>query len=620
MKALTQICREYFAKALTISPARRPRLKLVSVCLGKRINRELVCLGKRINRSLLWAMLALFACAQAQAAQYPEDGWWYNPAQSGRGFLVERQGNIMFIGSFVYAANGRPEWVVMQGNYSPNDAVVGQIGSTALTSYATANGQCIGCAFVAPTVTLSSQNPASITFKSNQTATLVWPGETINLQRQFWAWRDSVDQLDGNWMLTSVTNGVPTTQIVKITANTSSSVRTANITTLSSGAAVGSLALSNNVLSLQLVGNTQTLPVLAPEATRFYAGTSGANALQVVGLRLSDTPFAATTPTTSPPNILFVIADDFGLDTSPCHPSVGTLKPTMPNLSGLCQRGLVFDQAWAHPTCTPTRASMLSGKYGIHSNVMAVDEILTNTDTLLSRLQQGSNPYSVAVIGKWHVSGSNAAANSPAAFGATYFAGFLTGALTDYSNWRITVNGAASTTTNYATTELTDKAISWIGARQQPWFLWLAYNAPHTPFHTPPANLYTQPGLQNGTASDNSSKYFAAAEALDAELGRLMASIPAATLANTTIVFMGDNGSPTQVAQSPYSSSRAKDTLYQGGINVPLVFSGAGVTRAGQREAALVNSSDTNLIANGISAAHDLVIQGLLAKRTQFQL
>jgi arylsulfatase B len=546
-----------------------------------------------LRARLLVCFFMLFAGAQAHAAQYPEDGWWYSPAQSGRGFLIERQGNTMFIGAFIYAANGRPEWLVMQGSYNPSAAVAGQIGDVALSSFSTVNGQCIGCAFVAPTLSASTQNPALITFTSNQTATLVWPGETINLQRQYWAWRDSVDQLDGNWMVTSVSDGLPSAQIVKITANTNATARTASIVTLSTGAAVGSLALANGALSLRLSGSAQVLPVLAPEATRFYAGSSSANAMQVVGVRLDDTPFAtATAIQAGPPNILFIIADDFGLDASPCHPSIGALKPLMPNLSGLCQRGLVFDSAWAHPTCTPTRASILSGSYGIHSNVMAVDEVLSNTDTLLSRLQQGSNPYSVAVVGKWHVSGNNAAANIPASFGAAHFAGFLTGALTDYSNWRITVNGVASSTSNYATTELTDRAMSWMSTQQQPWFLWLAYNAPHTPFHTPPANLYTQAGLKNGTATDNRTKYFAAAEALDAELGRLIASIPAATLANTTIVFMGDNGTPGQVIQTPYTSSRAKDSLYQGGINVPLVFAGAGVTRSGQREAALVNATD----------------------------
>jgi arylsulfatase B len=312
-------------------------------------------------------------------------------------------------------------------------------------------------------------------------------------------------------------------------------------------------------------------------AAGFLIATS-ATALAQSGEAIFSNSFEAA------PNVLFVIADDFGLDASPCHPSIGALKPVMPNLSALCSRGVVFDQAWAHPTCTPTRASVLSGKY--------VGEVLSSTDTILNRLQAGANPYAVAVIGKWHVSGANPANNAPAAFGASYFSGFLTGALTDYFNWQIITNGTPVQTNNYATTELTDKAIGWLNNRPQPWFLWLAYNAPHSPFHTPPANLYSQPGLQNGTATDNRTKYFAAAEALDAELGRLIAALPTATLANTTIVFLGDNGTPSQAAQAPVVATRAKDTLYQGGIQVPLVVAGARVSRIGQRDASLVNSED----------------------------
>jgi hypothetical protein len=252
-----------------------------------------------IKSAISLALFVLSASGTLSAAQYPEDGWWWNPAQSGRGYLIERQGNVMFISSFHFAANGRPEWLVMQGNYTASDAVAGRIGSFAGTVSQASNGQCIGCVYVAPTVSTSTQSPATINFTDNQNATLVWPGETIPLTRQFWGWRDRVDQLDGNWMLTSVSNGTPSAQLVKITASTSATARTASITALSGGAAVGSLALTNNVLSLTLLSNNQTLPVLAPEASRFYAGTSSASGLQVVGLRLSDTPFATSTTTTT---------------------------------------------------------------------------------------------------------------------------------------------------------------------------------------------------------------------------------------------------------------------------------------------------------------------------------
>ena len=393
--------------------------------------------------------------------------------------------------------------------------------------------------------------------------------------------------------MTTTVPGAPT--IGAATAGTGSVSIAFTAPASNGGSAVTGYVASCAGAGATITGSSTASPVIVSGLTNgvtYSCTVAAANSIgtSAASAAVSVTPLAATAQNS--PNILFVVADDFGLDASPCHPSVGTLKPNMPNLSALCSSGVVFDRTWAHPTCSPTRASLLTGKYGVHTNVMAVDEVLVDTDTILNRVQQGTNPYATAAIGKWHVSGANAAANSPSPFGVQHFVGFLTGALTDYFSWRVTENGVASNSTTYSTTLLTDKAISWVAAQQKPWFLWLAYNAPHAPFHTPPANLYIQLGLKNGTATDSRTKYFAAAEAMDAELGRLLASFSAATRANTTIVFLGDNGTPGQVVQSPYSNTKAKDTLYQGGISVPLVVSGAGVTRAGQREQALVNGSD----------------------------
>lgn len=365
--------------------------------------------------------------------------------------------------------------------------------------------------------------------------------------------------------------------------------------TSNGGAAIAGYTATCTASGASRTGTGTASPVSVTgliNGTAYSCSVTAANSVGASPASAAVSVTPVSVQTAQAPNVLFVVADDFGLDASPCHPSVGSAKPSMPNLKSLCDKGVVFDQAWVHPTCTPTRASLLTGKYGVHHNVMAVDEVLTTQPTILQRVQEGTTPYSTAVIGKWHVGGSNPDPNHPSLFGAQYYAGFLTGAVADYFSWRQTINGTSSNETGYVTTVLTDRAISWISSQQQPWFLWLAYNAPHTPFHTPPANLHNQADLKNGTATDNRTKYFAAAEALDTEFGRLLASIPAATLANTTIVFIGDNGTPGQVIQSPYSSTKAKDSLYQGGINVPLIVSGAGVTRSGQREQVLVNDSD----------------------------
>ena len=73
------------------------------------------------------------------------------------------------------------------------------------------------------------------------------------------------------------------------------------------------------------------------------------------------------------PNIILVIADDMGVDASPCYP-IGNEKPIAPTISRLCEQGVVFDNVWVNPTCSPTRASMLTGKYGYRTGVGAVGQ------------------------------------------------------------------------------------------------------------------------------------------------------------------------------------------------------------------------------------------------------
>lgn len=303
--------------------------------------------------------------------------------------------------------------------------------------------------------------------------------------------------------------------------------------------------------------------------------------------------------TTSQPNILLIIADDMGLDATPNY-NIGVAKPNMPVLQELMQNGLTFDNAWANPECSPTRASILTGKYGFHTGVLGatVNNEIPLTETSIQKYldDKTSAAYSHAVIGKWHLGGaSNGGKNSPANMGVGHFAGFLTGAMQDYSNWQLTVDGAQQNCTDYATTKFTDLAIDWIGTQKQPWFLWLAYTAPHTPFHLPPTNLHDRDNLPADSASIDANPqpyFFAMMEAMDAEIGRLLASLSAEQRSNTLIIFIGDNGTTREVIQSPYSVQKAKSTVYQGGLAVPMVVSGSGVSRKGEREAALVNTTD----------------------------
>ncbi|MCP4047536.1 MAG: sulfatase-like hydrolase/transferase, partial [Gammaproteobacteria bacterium] len=308
-------------------------------------------------------------------------------------------------------------------------------------------------------------------------------------------------------------------------------------------------------------------------------------------------------------------ADDLGLDASSQY-DISADQPVTPQLDQLATGGLVFENAWANPTCSPTRASILTGKYGIRTGVLVPTDVLSEEETSLQSFihQHLPGKYVDAVVGKWHLAEQPGGQDHPSNLGIGYYAGILGGGVEDYEDWVLTTDGQRSNETTYVTSKLVDLAVEWTGAQERPWFLWLAFNAPHTPFHLPPANLHSR--QLSGTAPDIAANplpyYFAAIEAMDTEIGRLLDSLDAETRANTIVIFVGDNGTPGQVAQFPYSRTRAKGSLYQGGVNVPLFISGPGITRIGERETALVNATDlfstiATLAGVNVNQVHDSI-------------
>lgn len=297
------------------------------------------------------------------------------------------------------------------------------------------------------------------------------------------------------------------------------------------------------------------------------------------------------------PNILLVIADDLGLDPTPGY-MPGPQKANMPHLQALMDGGLTFDNLWVDPLCSPTRSTILTGRYGLHTGVLnAGTASLLPPDevTLHQYLNDINSGYASAIIGKWHLGGMTPDPTYPTTMGIPHYAGLLSGGVANYYNWNFCSNGTIAPNTNYITTTFTDLAIDWIGDQSGPWFCWLAYNAPHVPLHLPPLNMHSQGALPTDAASINANPlpyYLAMAESVDHELGRLQDSLGAATWANTVVIFMGDNGTDAEVIQAPYAANKAKGTLYQGGVHTPLVISGPAVTRTGEREPAIVNSSD----------------------------
>lgn len=309
------------------------------------------------------------------------------------------------------------------------------------------------------------------------------------------------------------------------------------------------------------------------------------------------------------PNILLIIADDMGKDATYGFDE-GSIKPQTPNINSIKSNGITFNNFWSYPTCSPTRASIITGKYGYRTGVKWAGDILPNNEISLQKYikQNTGNRYKTALIGKWHLSGNTDFDADD--FGIDYYSGILGGAVQNYFQWDLTTDGGTNSQSGYTSKIFSDLAIDWIDDQDQPWFLWLAYNAPHTPFHRPPLIMHSQGQLSNYTQGvDPMPYYLAAVEAMDFQIGRILSSITQDELENTVIIFMGDNGTPNQVSQLPFRNNSVKGSLYQGGINVPIFISGSGVNRQGDDYNLLTSTDLFSTIAqiSGVSTAeiHD---------------
>lgn len=304
-------------------------------------------------------------------------------------------------------------------------------------------------------------------------------------------------------------------------------------------------------------------------------------------------PFLLASLGAQTPNVLLVVADDVGVDAIACY-GLGSNPPPTPTIDALAATGVRFLDAQACPLCSPTRASILTGRHGFRTGVgtalagnapgLAASEVL---------LPEILTPHGIqtALVGKWHL-GNDLGPLTPTAEGFGTFTGALGGALPSYYQWPKVENGATSQSTVYATTDTVNEALAFVQGATQPWFLMLSFHAGHTPYEAPPANLHTQSLGGLNPATSPVPFYRAMVQAMDSELGRFLATLPATTLANTDIVFLGDNGTTGNVTQAPFDPQQAKGTVYQGGVRVPLIVKGPSVGGAPRVETSLVHAVD----------------------------
>jgi len=257
----------------------------------------------------------------------------------------------------------------------------------------------------------------------------------------------------------------------------------------------------------------------------------------------------------------------------------------------------------------------------------------TDTVTLFDRLNAESPDYDEGFFGKYHLGGGSIDPRPGVAYagvpqilqhardiGIKNYRGILGGALVDYFNWTIyDINGPQVASTTYATTALTDLAIDFIHQQAatrpgKPWFLYQAYNAPHAanggnnPYQVPPTELHSVDlssvgNPKPGTYVTAVPVYQANIQALDTEFGRLLKEVD---FTNTVVIFIGDNGVPPPVKDGGTVLRSAKGSAYEGGVRVPLVVTGAGVTRRGHEDELFVTDDLYATILNltGIPVNH----------------
>lgn len=300
-------------------------------------------------------------------------------------------------------------------------------------------------------------------------------------------------------------------------------------------------------------------------------------------------------------NVLVVLLDDVGTNGIRAYGDVEDL-PKTPVIDGLAAEGVMFRAAYANPSCSPTRAALLTGRFARRTGMgdaLGVDEAARLSHAERTIPEMLGPRWHTAAVGKWHLAGKGVTgwerdaldqgfdSHRGSAANLVSFFGGLPGA--SYTHWEKLVNGQVSVRDRYATTDTIDDAIDAIRGMPEPWFTWVAPNAAHDPFHVPPAALIRTPLPE---APTRHQMFRASIEAVDHEIGRLLDAIDPGVRARTMVFVIGDNGTPGQVLPPPLDGRQGKHTVYETGTRVPFIVSGAGVTARGATSRALVHVVD----------------------------
>lgn len=315
--------------------------------------------------------------------------------------------------------------------------------------------------------------------------------------------------------------------------------------------------------------------------------------------------FATTTVAqSSQPNIIFILADDLGWKDLACY---GNKFTETPNIDKLAEGGIRFTDAYAAcPVCSPTRASIMTGKYPArlhltnyikgertddNSPILPANwkPYLEGTEITIAELLK-TKGYSTGMVGKWHLGNENTM--TPWAQGFDYSRMIGKNGL-DYYNYSIFIdsynNEFTDNGTEYLTDKLTEYGIEFIQENaQKPFFLYMAYSAPHV-FIVPRGDKLKKYMLKYGNSEEKFNPYYSAmVESIDDGVGQIMQSLKEkGLLENTIVIFTSDNGGLGLNELGPIPTNMAplrkwKGHIYEGGTRVPAIINWPGKIAAGK--------------------------------------
>jgi arylsulfatase A-like enzyme len=283
----------------------------------------------------------------------------------------------------------------------------------------------------------------------------------------------------------------------------------------------------------------------------------------------------------APPNILVIMADDLGYGDLA---SYGANDLQSPHIDQLVKRGLKFTEFYANcPVCSPTRASFISGRYPELVGVPGVirtqaennwGELSRGIPTVASQLRNAG--YQTALIGKWHLGLTEP--HWPNNRGFDFFQGWLGDMMDDYYTHRrhginyMRHNTATIDPKGHATDLFTQWSCDYLRKHAQdeaPFFLYLCFNAPHTPIQ-PPQSWLTKVQQREADTPVPRAKLIALIEHMDNGIGKILHTLNETGLAdNTVIVFTSDNGGQLNVGANNGPLRDGKQSMYEGGLKVP---------------------------------------------------